>query len=33
MPHSLPWTPDQQRASLGAIESFLASECGLDSSR
>ena len=28
-PHSLPWTPDQQRQSLEAIEDFLYGECGL----
>ncbi|KJS35395.1 MAG: hypothetical protein VR74_16550 [Hyphomonas sp. BRH_c22] len=28
-PHSLPWTPDQQRMSLGAIESYLYEDCGL----
>lgn len=28
-PHSLPWTPDQQRMSLGAIERFLNADCGL----
>ncbi len=30
MPHSLPWTPDQQRLSLETIEGFLRNECGLD---
>lgn len=30
MPHSLPWTPDQHRLSLAAIESFLDNECGFD---
>ncbi|MEL7041333.1 MAG: prolyl oligopeptidase family serine peptidase [Pseudomonadota bacterium] len=30
MPHSLPWTPDQHRLSLGAIERFLDNECGFD---
>lgn len=30
MPHSLPWTPAQQRKSLGAIDSFLQNECGLE---
>lgn len=29
MPHSLPWTPQQQRLSLKEIESFLTNECGL----
>lgn len=29
MPHSLPWTPEQQRLSLKEIESFLTGECGL----
>ena len=28
-PHSLPWTPDQQRLSLKAIEDFLYGDCGL----
>ena len=28
-PHSLPWTPDQQRMSLDAIESYLYEDCGL----
>jgi pimeloyl-ACP methyl ester carboxylesterase len=30
MGHSLPWTPDQHRLSLSAIESFLDNECGFD---
>lgn len=30
MPHSLPWTPDQQRLTLTEIEKFLVGECGLD---
>jgi dipeptidyl aminopeptidase/acylaminoacyl peptidase len=30
MPHSLPWTPDQQRLTLTEIERFLVGECGLD---
>ena len=29
MPHSLPWTPEQQRLSLATIEDFLNNECGL----
>jgi pimeloyl-ACP methyl ester carboxylesterase len=29
MPHSLPWTPDQQRITLTEIEKFLTNECGL----
>lgn len=29
MPHSLPWTPDQQRLTLTEIEKFLTNECGL----
>ncbi len=29
MPHSLPWTPDQQRLTLARIEKFLVNECGL----
>lgn len=29
MPHSLPWTPSQQRLSLQEIENFLTGECGL----
>ena len=29
MPHSLPWTPEQQRQSLKAIDNFLSNECGL----
>ncbi len=29
MPHSLPWTPEQQRTSLEMIESFLTGECEL----
>jgi pimeloyl-ACP methyl ester carboxylesterase len=29
MPHSLPWTPDQQRLTLTEIEKFLVGECGL----
>lgn len=29
MPHSLPWTPQQQRQSLQEIEKFLTGECGL----
>lgn len=29
MPHSLPWTPEQQRQSLKEIESFLKGPCGL----
>ncbi|GAB5459175.1 MAG: S9 family peptidase [Henriciella sp.] len=30
MPHSLPWTPEQHRLSLTAIEDFLYNECGLE---
>lgn len=30
MPHSLPWTPDQHRKSLTAIENFLEDECGFE---
>jgi pimeloyl-ACP methyl ester carboxylesterase len=30
MPHSLPWTPDQQRLTLAEIEKFLVGECGLN---
>lgn len=30
MPHSLPWTPEQHRLSLSAIESFLYNECGFE---
>jgi pimeloyl-ACP methyl ester carboxylesterase len=29
MPHSLPWTPDQQRLTLTEIEKFLNDDCGL----
>lgn len=29
MPHSLPWTPAQQRLTLTEIEKFLTNECGL----
>jgi pimeloyl-ACP methyl ester carboxylesterase len=29
MPHSLPWTPEQQRITLTEIEIFLGNECGL----
>lgn len=29
MPHSLPWTPDQQRLTLTEIEKFLTEDCGL----
>lgn len=29
MPHSLPWTPDQQRLTLTEIEKFLTNDCGL----
>lgn len=29
MPHSLPWTPDQQRLTLTEIEKFLTGDCGL----
>lgn len=29
MPHSLPWTPDQQRLTLTEIEKFLKDDCGL----
>jgi pimeloyl-ACP methyl ester carboxylesterase len=29
MPHSLPWTPDQQRITLAEIDKFLTNECGL----
>lgn len=28
MPHSLPWWPEHHRQSLGAIESFLKTDCG-----
>ncbi|WP_022697510.1 alpha/beta hydrolase family protein [Euryhalocaulis caribicus] len=30
MPHSLPWWPEQHRESLSEIESFLASDCGMN---
>ena len=30
MPHSLPWTPAMQDKSLGAMDSFLKNECGID---
>ena len=30
MPHSLPWWPEQHRESLREIESFLASDCGMN---
>lgn len=29
MPHSLPWYPEHHRATLDAIESFLANDCGM----
>ena len=29
MPHSLPWTPQQQRKALNAIDNFLATDCKL----